>query len=640
MTLSANNRQSAGVLHLLGQLDVCASARHVGGDGHRAGLAGLRDHFRLSLVHFGVEDLVLDAAHAQHFREQLADFNGRCADKYRTSLLAQLHHVVDDGVQLLALRLVDQIVPIIPRDGTVGRNDHHVQLVDVPKFSRFRLRRAGHARKLVVHPEEVLKGDRRIGLGRRFHLNAFLGFNGLVQSVAVASAFHNPASLLVDDLDLVVHDHVFDVLLEQSVRLQELIHAVNAGALDAIILHELLLLLELLLFPHVVVVDADQFRRQIRHGEKVLVLHVADEVLDAFFGELDLVLFLVNHEKQFRVGLGHLALVVREVISLCFQELLTYAVLAQELDERLALGQGAVRAIQGQPTGLNVLFRGSVHQHFLGVGQEPLGSLLLHLDNADHLGLELVEFMLVALGRRATDDEWGPRFVDQHRVDLVDNGEVVLALHELLRPRGHVVPQVIKAKLIVGAKRHVAFVCPPARLAVGLVFVDAIHRQSVKFIQWAHPLSVTTCEVIVDRNQMDAPAGQGVEEHRQRGHQRLSLPRLHLRNLASVQRHPTNQLDVVVDHVPCHLRSGGRPGLGPVRFVALNPHHISCCCNFLVQFCGGHLHIAVGREPTCRLLHKGKRLGHDLFQHLFQPLVHLKLKGIDLLEKQLLLVQL
>ena len=69
----------------------------------------------------------------------------------------------------------------------------------------------------------------------------------------------------------------------------ELVHAVDA-ALDAVILHELLFLLELL-FPGLAVVDADQFRGQIRHGEEVLVLHVADEVLDALLRELDLFCF-------------------------------------------------------------------------------------------------------------------------------------------------------------------------------------------------------------------------------------------------------------------------------------------------------------------------------------------------------------
>ena len=107
-----------------------------------------------------------------------------------------------------------------------------------------------------------------------------------------------------------------------------------------------------------------------------------------------------------------------------------------------------------------------------------------------------------------------------------------------------------------------------------------------------------------------------------------------------MKRHPTNQLNVVVDHVPRHLRPGGGPGFGPVGLVAFHPHQITRCGDLTVQFGGGHLHVAFCREASRRLLHQGKRLGHHLFQHLFQPFVHLKLEGVDLLEERLLLVQL
>ena len=640
MTFGADDRQSTGVLHLLGQLDVRASTRHVGGDGHCAGLASFRHHLRLTLVHFGVEHLVLDAAHAKHFREQLADFNGRRADQHRTPLLAQLHHVVDDGVQLLTLRLVDQIVPVLPRDGAVGRNDHHVQPVDVPKLARLRLRRSGHASQLVVHPEVILERHRGVGLRGGFHLHTFLGLDGLVQPVAVTAAVHDAAGLLVDDHDLVVHHHVLDVLLEQGVRLQKLVHAVDAGALDAVVLHELLLLLELFLFPRLAVVDADQFCGQIRHREEVLVLHVSDEVLDAFLSELDLVLLFVDHEEELRVGLVHLPLVVRQVIPLCLEELLTHAVLAQKLDEGLALGQGSERPVQRQSTSFNVVLRGPVHQQLLGVGQEPLGRLLLHLDNADHPGFELVKFVLIAFGRRSADDEWGPGFVDQHRVDLIDNGEVVLALHELFRPCGHVVPQVVEPKLVVGAERHVTLIRLTTRLAVGLVLVDAIDGQSMEFVEGTHPLGVATGEVVVDGHHMNATSREGVEEDGQRGHKGFSFPRLHLRRLAAVEGDASNQLHVVVNHVPRHLRPCSSPGLGPVGLVPLDPHQVTRRGDFTVQFGGGHLHIAFCREAARRLLHQGKRLWHHLFQHLFQPFVHLKLQGVDLLKEGLLLVQL
>ena len=184
---------------------------------------------------------------------------------------------------------------------------------------------------------------------------------------------------------------------------------------------------------------------------------------------------------------------------------------------------------------------------------------MLHLDQAHHLGLELIEFVLIALGRRSADDERRPGFVYEDRVDLVHDGEMVLALHELLRPHGHVVAQVVKAKLVVRAKRHVAFVRLTTRLAVGLVLVNAVDGEAMEFVERTHPLGVSTCEVVVDGHHVDASASEGVEENGQRRHEGLSFPRLHFGRLAAVKGHPTDQLHVVVHHVPGHFRPRSRP---------------------------------------------------------------------------------
>ena len=52
---------------------------------------------------------------------------------------------------------------------------------------------------------------------------------------------------------------------------------------------------------------------------------------------------------------------------------------------------------------------------------------------------------------RAGDDERRPRLVDQDRVDLVDDREVVAALHHRREVELHVVAQVVEAELVVGA---------------------------------------------------------------------------------------------------------------------------------------------------------------------------------------------
>src|SRR2546425_1041572 len=42
---------------------------------------------------------------------------------------------------------------------------------------------------------------------------------------------------------------------------------------------------------------------------------------------------------------------------------------------------------------------------------------------------------------------------------------------------------------------------------------------------------------------------EGIQIHRQRGHERLALARLHFRDFAFVQHHAADQLDVEVAHV-------------------------------------------------------------------------------------------
>ena len=71
---------------------------------------------------------------------------------------------------------------------------------------------------------------------------------------------------------------------------------------------------------------------------------------------------------------------------------------------------------------------------------------------------------------RAGDDERGARLVDQDRVDLVDDGVGVAALHHLGRAHLHVVAQVVEAELVVGAVGDVAGV-----LRAPLVVVELVH---------------------------------------------------------------------------------------------------------------------------------------------------------------------
>ena len=175
--------------------------------------------------------------------------------------------------------------------------------------------------------------------------------------------------------------------------------------------------------------------------------------------------------------------------------------------------------------------------------------LLIHLviNVAAHLAghaRELqVPFVGVALGG-ARDDERGTGLVDKNRVHLVDDDEVVPALHQILDLPGHVVAQVIEAKLVVcpvGDIRGILL----AALLWRLTSEDTAGGETKEAMNTAHQLRLVRGQVVIHRDHVDALARQRVEVGRQRSHERLSFAGLHLRDVAQVKSRATHDLDIV-----------------------------------------------------------------------------------------------
>jgi hypothetical protein len=150
--------------------------------------------------------------------------------------------------------------------------------------------------------------------------------------------------------------------------------------------------------------------------------------------------------------------------------------------------------------------------------------------------------------RRARDDERGPRFVDQDRVDFVDDCELVAALHVLREVELHVVAQVVEPELVVRPVRDVAPVGGLPLLVVEVV-LDHADRHAEEAVDASHPLGVAAREVVVHRDDVDALAGERVEVGGQRRDERLAFAGLHFRDLAAVEHHAADQLHVEVPHV-------------------------------------------------------------------------------------------
>ena len=148
----------------------------------------------------------------------------------------------------------------------------------------------------------------------------------------------------------------------------------------------------------------------------------------------------------------------------------------------------------------------------------------------------------------AADDQRRARLVDQDRIDLVDDGIRQPARHAVGDLVDHVVAQVVEAELVVGAVGHVGGIGRLLLVALHAGHVDA-DREPEKGVDTAHPLGIAARQVVVDGDQVHALAGQRIQVHRQRGHQRLALAGAHLGDLAFVQRDAAHQLHVEVAHL-------------------------------------------------------------------------------------------
>ncbi len=99
-----------------------------------------------------------------------------------------------------------------------------------------------------------------------------------------------------------------------------------------------------------------------------------------------------------------------------------------------------------------------------------------------------------------------------------------------------------------------------AALIIIEVVNDGSDRQAEELVQTAHPLGVAAGKVVVDRDHVDAFAGQRIQVRGQRGDQRFTFTSLHFGDLAAMKSDATDQLDVVVPHPEDALTSFANNG--------------------------------------------------------------------------------
>ena len=123
----------------------------------------------------------------------------------------------------------------------------------------------------------------------------------------------------------------------------------------------------------------------------------------------------------------------------------------------------------------------------------------------------------------------------------------MVGLDQRLDVELHVVAKIIEAELVIRTVGYVA--------GVGLFTFDVVHivldntdRQAEELVDLAHPLSVACCEIIVDRNDVNAASGEAVKIRGKRGYKRFTFTRTHLGDTALVQGDAADHLHVKVPH--------------------------------------------------------------------------------------------
>ena len=130
-------------------------------------------------------------------------------------------------------------------------------------------------------------------------------------------------------------------------------------------------------------------------------------------------------------------------------------------------------------------------------------------DNRSELVIDLR-----GVGDAARNNEWSSRFVNEDRVDFVDDAIEATALHLLGTTHGHVVAQVIETKLIVRSVGDIARILRPLHNGVVHARDDKTYREPKAAMDSAHPVRVSGGEVVVDRHHVHALASKSIEVHR------------------------------------------------------------------------------------------------------------------------------
>ena len=255
----------------------------------------------------------------------------------------------------------------------------------------------------------------------------------------------------------------------------------------------------------------------------------------------------------------------------------------EELDQCLVLRQTLVATIKSKESFFHFLLVVGGDQAFC-FGQVFGSKHFLSFHQAFYQRAKLFEQLVVTFRYRTGNNQRSTGVVNQYGVNLIDDGIVVWALYKVFRADCHVVTQVVETKFIVCTECDISQICLSTSIGVRLMAVDTIYAEAVEHIKRAHPFGVTFGEVIVHGYHMHAVSGQCVQEYREGSYQCFTFTCCHFRNLTFVQNDTTEQLYIVMNHVPCHIVTTRYPVILVDGFIAFDTYKIFCSSQMAVEF--------------------------------------------------------
>ena len=172
------------------------------------------------------------------------------------------------------------------------------------------------------------------------------------------------------------------------------------------------------------------------------------------------------------------------------------------------------------------------------------------------------------------------------------------------------------------------------------MLIDTVNTQSVEHIERAHPLGVTLGQVVVHGHHMHTVTSERIQEHGQGSHKGLTFTRCHLGDLSLMEHLATEELNVVVDHLPLQVVSSCGPVVMVDSLVTVNSDEVlgRIASQFTVEIRGGNDGLLVLCKTTSRFLHDTEGYRHYLVKRLLIDLQGLFVELVYFVEDYLTLI--